>query len=592
MMTFRELSGYFQKLESTSSRNVMVEILAGLFKEATAAEIDKIAYLLQGRVAPLYEPIEFGMAEKMVIKALSQAYGIDTERVSKTYKKVGDLGITADTLNRDVSIHRKYLGHSVSEVFEKLYAITQTTGVGSVEKKVRLLSELLKESDPLSAKYIARTPVDKLRLGFSDMTILDGLSWMIDETKKHKPTIEAVYNIRPDLGTLAVSVKRLGVRGLSKIGPKVGTPILAMRAERLTTAGEILDKGHGTMAVEPKLDGLRTQLHFIRGPLASQGDPFIRLYSRGLENVTAMYPDMVAAAKKEISADEVILDGEAIGFDLKTGKFLHFQETVQRKRKYDVEVFSKNVPLRLVTFDCLYLNGKSLINEPYSERRRILEELIKNHSLEKNDSSLNGKIIVAVEMKIVDKPEELEKLFDQALKKGLEGIMAKKVDGVYQAGARGWNWIKLKGSYTGKLNDTVDAVVMGYDFGQGKRSSFGVGAFLVGVYDARTDSFKTISKIGTGLTDEEWRELRVKGQELRVKSKPVNYDVNKVMDCDVWVKPKIVGEFLADEITKSPMHTAGYALRFPRLVQWREKKPEDTTSLKEIEEMVRLQSKL
>ena len=294
-----------------------------------------------------------------------------------------------------------------------------------------------------------------------------------------------------------------------------------------------------------------------------------------------MYPDIVTAAENELSGvEEVILDGEAIGYDQKTGRYLAFQETVQRKRKYDVEAFSKNVPVKLVVFDVLFLNGKSFINEPYLERRKILEQMLKQVQ---HDS-----IVVPARMTIADRPEQIEKIFRGEVKNGLEGIMAKKLDGVYQAGARGWNWIKYKKSYETKLADTIDAVVMGLDFGQGKRNKFGVGAFLIGIYDDKTDTYKTVSKVGTGLTDDEWKQLAVSSKRLVTKEKPKNYNVNKIMDCDVWLTPKIVGEFRADELTKSPMHTAGYALRFPRLEKWREKKPEDTTTLQEILEMVKL----
>lgn len=575
-MKFSVLAEYFQKLESTSSRNSMVEILAGLFKEAGPDEIDKVAYLTQGRVAPLYEPVEFGMADRMILKALALSYGEPGENVNKAYKREGDLGNVAEILSQKSKV--KSL-KSVGEVYDRLCEITKTGGEGSVEKKIGLLAGLFKESDPLSAKYLARIPVDKLRLGFSDMTVLEGLSWMLDGTKKHKDQIEAAYNVRPDLGYIAKAVRQQSgrvreFRPLS-VAPKVGTPILVMRAERLTSPEEILEKVGGTAAVEPKIDGLRTQLHLKRDGRTCE----IRIFSRGLENVTPMYPDLVAVAEKEVRCDNVVLDGEAIGFDPKTGKYLPFQETVQRKRKYDIDLFSLNVPLKLVVFDCLIFNGESMIDQPYTQRRKIVEKLLSNN-----------KIIVPAKMREVTEVSKLEEIFREAVAQNLEGIMAKRLDGVYQAGARGWNWIKYKKSYASKLADTIDAVVMGLDYGQGKRNKFGVGAFLVGVYDPKSDSFKTVSKIGTGLTDEEWKELAVKGKGLTVGEKPKNYDVNKIMACDVWLKPKLVGEFKADELTKSPMHTAGYALRFPRLTRWREKNPEDTTSVKEIEEMVKLQS--
>ena len=568
-MTFKKLAEYFQKLEATPSRNSMVEILSRLFQEADKNEIDKVVYLTQGRVAPLYEPVEFQMAEKMVIRAMALAFEKPVEKITELYKKSGDLGVTAEHL-ADSGRGQ----NDVKTVFEKLKKITEINGGGSVEKKVYLLSEILKDCDPVSARIIARIPIDKLRLGFSDMTILEALSWMICGTKKLKDEFETAYNCRPDLGFIAKAVKQNNL----KVEPAVGTPILGMRAERLTSPAEIIEKMGGKCAVEPKLDGLRTQLHFSRGTPAKAGVPLIKLYSRGLENVTHMYPDLVEAAKEEINCDEVILDGEAIGFDPKTNKYLPFQETVQRKRKHEIGLFAENVPLKLIVFDVLFYNGKNMINETYETRRKYLEACIK------------GKTIVLADMRIINKSKDLNDYFEECVRSGLEGIMAKKLDGVYQAGARGFNWIKYKKSYSASLADTVDAVVMGIDIGQGKRNKFGVGAFLIGIFDPKTQTYKTVSKVGTGLTDVEWRALKVRSSEFGVRSKPNEYDVNKLNNCDVWMSPKLVGEFKADELTKSPMHTAGYALRFPRLVRWREKKPEDTTTLQEIAKLANLKT--
>ncbi len=600
-MKFAALAKYFEKLEKTPSRNAMVEIIAELFSETKDGEAEEIAYLTQGRVAPSFEPVEFGMADKMVLRAVAKAYEEELDKVTDQFKKTGDLGKVAEALSGKARGN----GLTVREVFLKLKLISETGGEGSVEKKIEILAELLREADPVSARYLARIPVNNLRLGFSDMTVLEGLSWMIDGTKKHKPIIEAAYNIRPDLGFIARTIKEGGgsLEKIKAVEPKIGTPILVMRAERLTTAAEILAKGEGKMAVEPKFDGFRVQIHLKRGVKEiiekgaeaeretekvkekagiSQKNVAVELFSRGLEHVTHMYPDIVAAAEREMAASEAILDVEAIAYDPKTGKYKPFQETVQRKRKYDISKFAKDLPLRGIVFDCLYLDGESLIDKPYVERRRTVERILR--------SEAKNRTLVVAEMKVIERPEDLEKIFNETLKKGLEGIMAKRLDGVYQAGARGWNWIKLKGSYQSKLADTVDAVVMGIDFGQGKRNAFGVGAFLIGVYDQKTDTFKTISKVGTGLTDEEWRKLAESGKKLEVKEKPAVYDVRKEMSCDIWFKPEMVGVFIADEVTRSPMHTAGYALRFPRLQMWRtDKKPEDATSLAEIVRLVKIQ---
>ena len=228
----------------------------------------------------------------------------------------------------------------------------------------------------------------------------------------------------------------------------------------------------------------------------------------------------------------------------------------------------------------LNLNGKNLINSQFSERRKLLESVITpSNNIEKKT------VVLAIQEKVSNEIR-LEELFDKAVKNKLEGIIAKKIDGVYKPGAREWNWIKYKKSYSSKINDTVDCLVMGYDFGKGKRTNFGIGAFLVGVYDESKEIFVTIAKIGTGLRDEEWRRLKVKSQILKIKPKPNNYFINKLMDCDIWVEPKIVVEIKADEISKSPVHTAGLALRFPRLERFRDdKKPEESTTLNELEKM-------
>lgn len=587
-MTFKELSLFLQKLESITSRNEMILVLAELFKKVPVNDFDKVMYLLQGRVAPLYVAKEFGMADKMIVKALSKAYETEEKKLLIDFKKIGDIGELAEKLSQE---KKKADGSvSVTEVFGKLENIVNIGGTGSVEKKIDTLATLLKSADPLSCRYIARIPVARLRLGFSDMTVLDSLSWMVEENKSLRPIIEKAYNIRPDLGFIGKLIKEKGVEKLNSTKPDVGTPILMARAERLSSGQEIIDK-IGECAVEPKFDGFRLQAHYKNGE--------VKLFTRNLEEVTFMYPDISEGIKKQIIAKEAIFEGEAIAYNPSTNEYLPFQLTSQRKRKYDIEEMAKKIPLKYMVFDVLYLNGENMIPVPYKQRRLKFKTLMKE-----------GAVLYPAEEKTFADGKEIENFFDKCIADGLEGILAKKLDGVYQAGARGWSWIKLKRSYQSKLNDTVDCVVMGYYYGRGKRTSFGIGAFLIGIYDNKTDKFLTIAKIGTGLTDDEWRELAKRGQELKAKEKPPLYDVDKWLEPDVWVEPEIVVEVRADELTRSPIHTAGrlmkasksgsafdvdipgYALRFPRLERFRDdKKPTDATTLKEVEEIFKLQKK-
>lgn len=592
-MTFQELSIFIKKIEDTSSRIEMTTILAELFHELSPEEYEHAVYLLQGQVAPKYNLVNFGMAEKMVAKAVSNAMQIDSSDFNKEYKRVGDLGDVAQKLKEEnPSFEQEDL--SIKHVFDTLLKLAHAAGPGSQDEKMRLLGSLVRQLDPLSTRYVVRIPVGALRLGFSDMTILDALSWMLQGDKKLRPQLQSAYHVYPDLGHIGRLIKEGGIDAIKNIKPEVFTPIIMMRAERLSSGDEIIEQ-IGACSIEPKFDGFRLQVH-------KKGND-VKLFTRGLEDATFMYPDVVSGVRKEVQVQDVILEGEAIGYDPQTDSFLPFQETVQRKRKHGIEEKALEIPLKLFAFELLYVDGKSYVNDPFVDRRKKLTEIVKNTGDQAQDT------VIVADDEITDDPKKLELMFDDAITKGLEGIVAKKLDGTYQPGARGWNWIKFKRSYSSKIDDTIDCLVLGYDFGKGKRASFGIGAFLVGVYDEKNDQFMTVAKIGTGLTDDEWRELKDKSETLKVEIRPVAYEVDKMMSCDVWISPAIIVEIKADEITRSPVHTAGrvmkpsksgssqdvdvpgYALRFPRLVRFRtDKSPTEVTSVHELSDMFSLQS--
>jgi len=596
-MKFSQVASFFEKIENTSSRLQITHHLAELFKKLGASQIDKTIYLLQGRVTPLFEPTEFGMGEKMVARSIILALQIDKKLFNREYAKIGDFGKTVEHFKKQFkSFEEKDLG--VIQVYSQLHKLATSGGKGSQEVKANILAQLIRQSDPLSCRYLVRIVLGVLRLGFSDMTVLDAFSWMLKNDKSLRPDIEKAYHVRPDLGYLGKVIKEKREKGLGKVHPTIFTPILMMRAERLSSGEEIIAK-IGECGVEPKYDGFRLQVHVKKNHKAE-----VRLYSRNLEEVSFMYPDITEGIKREVKAKEIIFEGEAIGFDPVSGNFLPFQETVQRKRKYDIEAKAKEIPLKLFAFELLYLNGKTFLNTAFADRRKELLKVVKS-----SKQSKDNVIFVAADERIAD-PKELELKFEEAISKGLEGIVAKKLKGIYQPGARGWNWIKFKRSYSTKIEDTIDCLVMGYDYGKGKRTSFGMGAFLVGVYDDKKDQFVTVAKIGTGLTDIEWKELKKRTDKYRVGKKPALYEVDKQMAVDIWIKPKIIVEIKADEITRSSVHTAGrkmkasksgtaldidvagYALRFPRLQRFRDdKRLDDATTLKELEAMFKKQYK-
>jgi len=562
------------KLDSTTKRLEMTEILREMIEKSSNEDIRIAIYLSLGTLKAPFEDLKFNFAEKQMIKTLGVLFSEEASRIQEMYGKKGDLGDVAFNLCQNNEANNQ----SLKEVYEHLIKIAEFEGTGSQEKKSKEIIHLFQKLNKNSVKYLTRIILGNNRLGFTELTIIDALAKFLED-KKLKEKIEGAYNRYPDIGLICEKIKEQGIKGIQNIRIKPGVPILPQKAQRLGSAEEIIEK-MGSVWCEYKFDGTRVQLHFDKSQkVKSTEDLFgkenkflIKTYTRNLEETTHQYPDIAEEAIKQIDAESVILDGEAIGFNSKTGEYLPFQETIQRKRKHGVEEIIKEIPLKYLVFDILYLNGEETINLSLLERRNLLNKIIKKGGNIEIDSHLE-----------TNKPEEVQEFFLESKRKNLEGIMVKKPDSLYEAGARAFSWIKFKREESNEVADTLDVAVLGYYFGKGDRSEFGIGGFLVGIYNPETDTFQTISKIGSGLTDEEWVKLRQDCDEIKVLEKPKEYEVPKDLECDVRVKPKIVVVVRCDEVTASPLHTSGIALRFPRLMNFRDdKKPTDTTSKEEI----------
>lgn len=576
-MTFKQLVYYFEKLEETSSRLKLIDILAELFEEVSLSQVGMVSYLIQGRVAPFYEPVEIGMAEKSVASALARAYGRSREEVLKRYGQAGDLGKVAENLNQETELKTSEL--SVKQVFDELKKIADMHGNGTVENKISSLEKLLKVVTPTEAKHLVRIPLGTSRLGIGDPTVLDGFAKAKLGDRSKRKLLEEAYNRVSDLGLIAETLWKGGLKAIEKLDVTVGRPIRSQLAERLPSPEKVLEKMGGQAHVQYKYDGFRVQIH--------KDGLKVRLFSRNLEETTSMFPDLIAGVLNQVKAKTAIFDSEALAYNPASEEFLPFQETTKRRRKYDIDEIAKKLPLRAFVFDIMFLDGKSLMDLPLTERVKKLSAVV-----------VGSETLIPEPGVFTDSKEKIALMFDDALTKGLEGLIIKRPDSKYEAGARNFNWVKLKRHSSGELKDTIDCVILGYIFGRGKRVSFGAGALLVGIYDSQKDEFVTVSKIGTGLTDEEWREVHKRADKIKLEHKPAR--VNAILTPSVWIKPEIVIEVLADEITHSPVHTAGkegnepgYALRFPRLVKFREadKRAEDSTTIKELVEMYKQQYK-
>lgn len=567
-MLFKDFADYLERLEKIASRLEITRVLAELIGKMDASETDRGIYLTLGNMGPQFDNKEFNMAVKMVLRSVAEGTGLDEELVEKKYKTKGDLGILVEELNFGEDSLIKY---SVAEVYDKLKIMADEGGFGSQERKVSRLTDLLVTTTSIERKFIARMVIGKLRLGFSEKTIFDALSLITSGGKTLRKELDSVFQIYPDPGYITRVVMEKGMVGLKNVKVVTGVPVVPALCQRLNSYKEIVSK-MGEVAVEKKYDGTRVQIHFKRNH-----DFVVKTYTRNLEESSPMFPELLQMGEW-IKADEVILDCEAVGYDPKTNKVLPFQLTITRKRKHEVAETAKAVPLRFFVFDILSLNGKSLIEEPYFVRRKTLNEVIRENE-----------ILVADEYFKSSEPVEIQKMHDDFLREGFEGAVVKMWNGSYLPGRQGWNWVKIKEAEgaTGKLSDTLDLVILGYYYGRGKRTGFGIGAFLVGLLKGK--NWVSVAKVGTGLTDEEFRSLRERLDSIEVKGKPENYMVTGTLIPDVWVDPLVVVEIAADEITKSPSHAGGVALRFPRLIKFRDDKgPKEATTWKEVEQIAKL----
>ncbi len=582
-MNYAVIADAYERIEDTTKRLEMTDLLRDLLKNTPKDVIAKVVYLTQGKIYPDFVGLEIGVAEKLAVKALARAAGRRESEIEEDLKKSGDIGETAQGViakKKQVTFFQKQL--TVQHVYETLDKMAKTTGSGAVDTKMALLSGLLSDATPKEAKYILRTVTGNLRLGIADMTVLDALAIAYGGGKEARERVERAYNISSDLGRVANIIAEQGLEGIKKFQVVVFEPIRPMLAERLSSPEEILDKLGGKCVAEYKYDGERVQAH-------KKGNA-VTLYSRRLEDISSQYPDAVELVKEQVKAEEAILEGECVAVDVETGELRPFQELMHRRRKYEIEQAMQQYPVSLFMFEALYVDGKDLTLDAYPVRRKALENTLKKSS----------RVTVAKHI-VTSKAKELEAFFEEAIADGCEGLVCKAIgkDSVYQAGARGWLWIKYKRDYKSEMTDTVDLVVVGAFHGRGKRAGT-YGALLLAAYNVKTDTFETVTKCGTGFTDKDLANFPEMLEKHVVPRKPSR--VQSMLEADVWFEPKVVLEILGAEITLSPIHTcamdsirkgSGLAIRFPRFTgNYRvDKAAEDATTSAEVVEMYRGQLK-
>ncbi|MDH5267582.1 MAG: ATP-dependent DNA ligase [Candidatus Bathyarchaeota archaeon] len=578
-MRYSLIADGYKEIEATTKRLEMTTLLVKLLKQTPKDLIVKVVYLTQGKLYPDFVGVEIGIAEKLAIRAVAKATGYSEKEIEENVEKTGDLGETTEKF-LEKKTQRTFFQEplTVHRVYANLDKMAKAEGPGSTELKISLLAGLLANATPKEGKYVIRTVTGSLRLGIADMTVLDALAVAFGGGKDARKYLERAYNISSDLGRVAKTVVEQGMETVKKFEVSLGEPIRPMQAERLSSPIEILEKLGGKCIAEFKYDGERIQAH-------KKGHQ-VTLFSRRLENITDQYPDGCELLENYVRAEDAIVEAECVAVDPDTGEMRPFQELMHRRRKYGIEEAMEEYPISLFMFDALYIDGKDLTLEPYPIRRRNLEKII-----EQSDH------IKVADYIVTDNLDELERFFEKAVQSGCEGLVCKSVtkDAVYQAGARGWLWIKYKRDYKSEMTDTVDLVVVGAFHGRGKRAGT-YGALLLAAYNPEKDMFETVTKCGTGFKDEDLEKLPKIMEKHQIPHRHPR--VNSMLNADIWFEPKVVIENIGAEITLSPIHVcamnvirkgSGLAIRFPRFTgNYRlDKSAEDATSVKEIIEMYR-----
>ena len=581
-MDFSIVAEIFEKMENTTKRSELTNILVELLKKTPKKIIPNAVYLLQGIIRPNFEGVELGIAEKLAIRAISKSSGLSIKKIEDDYRKVGDLGLTASNILK-LKTQTTFTAEKITleRVYETLFKIAKLEGKGSQDLKMKHISSLLNDATPLEAKFVLKILLGTLRLGVAENTVMDALAIAFTGKKENKERIENAYNVSSDLGKVSQIVATDGIDGIKKFKISLFSPIRPMLADRVKSEKEAIKKMPELFSAEYKLDGERVQIH-------KQANKII-LFSRRLENITQYYPDIVENIGKSLNVHEGVFEAEIVPINENTGEFLPFQELMHRRRKYKLEQAVSQYPITVNFFDVLYFDNKDCLNLEYSERRKILEKLVN----EDNFSKL-------VPMLFVKNENEIEDFLENSINAGCEGLMLKTLSAPYRAGSRGSSWLKLKREYRNELGDSLDLIVIGAYFGRGRRTGL-YGTLLLGTYNPEKDNFPSICKVGTGFTDESLDQLyQILSNNVTLKK---NSRIISEMEADVWLEPELVLEIVASEITLSPIHktgldlirkNSGLALRFPKFtgkIRY-EKAVEDASTVEEVLALYKRQSKI
>ncbi len=552
-MDYSKLVETYQKLEETQSTLEKTSILAELYTESED-QLEDVILLSMGRNFPDWKDLDLGISSKTMVDIIQEATGKSESEIENVWKEEGDLGSAAEKIMEGGGGQQSLVSQdlTVERVNKKLDKIArmeeESLGSVSMDKKKKEVAALLNDSEPKQAKYIVRTFIENLRLGVGEGIVRDALAEAFFDGE-YTEDIQRAYDLTNDFKQVAEACKS-GIEEVRSLELNLFQPINSMLAKKVDTIEEGFESVGRPAVVDYKYDGMRAQIHIRDGE--------VKVFTRRLEDVTEQFPDVVNAVKENVESDTCILDTEIVAYDPEDGDTIPFQKLSKRiKRKYDIQQLKEEIPVEVRPFDLIYHNS-SMLEVKYSERWETLKEIIdeKEWSIRLADRA------------VTEEEAKVQYMQQEALSDGHEGIMMKALDAEYKPGNRVGYMVKLK-----PVMETLDLAIIGAKWGEGRRSNW-LSRLKLGCYNEETGEYEMIGRMATGLTDEQL-------EEITEKLEPLIIDED---GRDVTVTPDVIVEAEYEEIQKSPNYSSGYALRFPRMKQFREDKNE-ADSMEKVENL-------
>ena len=539
-MEVSEIIKYLEKVESTQANLEKTEHLSELYAEA-GNDLEDVVMLSLGRISPKWEDLDLGVSSKTLVKIISKASGRKEREVEEVWKTSGDLGDAAEEMiegkKQQRLMSRKL---TVKNVMERLRKVAEMEEEGlsqsvNQDKKQKMLADLLSSAEPEEARYLARIMLENLRIGIGEGTVRDALddAFLAGENSEE---VQRAYDYSNDFRKVA-SAARKGLEALEEIDLKLNRPVNSMLAQKVDTIEEGFETVGEPAAVDFKYDGLRAQIHLKEGEA--------KIFTRRLENVTEQFPDVKAYVEENIDAENCIIDSEIVG--VREGQVIPFQQLSKRiKRKYEIEKLREQIPVEVRPFDLIYLE-ESLMSSPYKERWNELESIVE----ENQDLKL-------VDRAVTSEEEKVNEMQQESLSQGHEGVMMKSLDAEYKPGKRVGYMVKLK-----PVMETLDLAVIGAQWSEGRKSGW-LGRLKLGCWNEEEQEYEMVGRMSSGLNDKQL-------EEITERLKPL---IESEDGRDVELRPEVILEVEYEEIQDSPTYNSGYALRFPRLKQFRDDKEE------------------